>query len=126
VITTWTVGGGVEWAFAANWSIKAEYMFVGLDNDDLRSCGSATLASGATVRGGPFCFNHSFGGIHTAKVGLNFRFGPFGFNAQELRLRPVDGPPDGPAVNGPKASRQNLIRQTAIGSRCGSAFQAPV
>ncbi len=32
----------------------------------------------------------------------------------------------GPAVNGPKASRQNLTRQTAIGSRCGSAFQAPV
>jgi len=39
------------------------------------ACGLATLASGATVGGGPFCFDHDFGGIHTAKVGLNYRFG---------------------------------------------------
>jgi outer membrane immunogenic protein len=28
----WTAGGGVEWAFANNWSVKAEYLFVGLQN----------------------------------------------------------------------------------------------
>jgi hypothetical protein len=33
------------------------------------------IASGATVRGGPFCFDHDFSGNHTAKVGLNYRFG---------------------------------------------------
>jgi outer membrane immunogenic protein len=69
----------VEWAFTNNWSVKGEYMFIGLgDRDVITTCGSATVASGATVPGGPFCFNHAFGGIHTAKIGLNYRFGPFG------------------------------------------------
>jgi outer membrane immunogenic protein len=26
-VTTWTVGGGLEWAFAQSWSVKGEYMF---------------------------------------------------------------------------------------------------
>src|SRR5437588_739546 len=51
-VTAGTVGGGVEWAFANNWSVKAEYMFIGLgDHDTLTSCASAFLASGATVVG---------------------------------------------------------------------------
>ncbi len=33
----WTVGGGIEWAFDWNWSVKAEYMFIGLDNKS--ACG---------------------------------------------------------------------------------------
>jgi outer membrane immunogenic protein len=73
VVTTGTVGGGLEWAFARNWSVKAEYMFIGL-HDTTTSCGVATVASGAVVPGGPFCFNHRFDGINTAKVGLNYRF----------------------------------------------------
>jgi len=76
-ITTGTLGGGIEWAMANNWSIKGEYMFIGLGGGrTITSCGSATTATGATVGGGPFCFNHQFGGVHTAKLGLNFRFGP--------------------------------------------------
>jgi outer membrane immunogenic protein len=75
-ITSGTVGGGIEWAFSGNWSIKGEYMFIGIgDHHVSTTCGFASLASGATVGGGQFCFNHEFGGIHTAKVGLNFRFG---------------------------------------------------
>ena len=73
VVTTWTIGGGVEWAFATNWSVKAEYMFIGLD-DTRTSCGVATVASGAAVPGGPFCFDQHFDGINTAKVGLNYKF----------------------------------------------------
>jgi outer membrane immunogenic protein len=65
--TTWTAGGGVEWAFAPNWSVKAEYMFIALDDVDT-SCGVATLG------GGTFCFTHDVGGIHTGKLGVNFRF----------------------------------------------------
>ena len=75
--TTWTIGGGIEWAFAPNWSIKGEYMFIG-ESDTTISCAVSTLASGAIVPGGPFCFAHSFGNIHTAKLGLNWRFNPFG------------------------------------------------
>lgn len=73
VVTTWTIGGGLEWAFATNWSVKAEYMFIGL-HDTRTSCGIATVASGAIVPGGPFCFDQHFDGINTAKVGLNYRF----------------------------------------------------
>jgi outer membrane immunogenic protein len=63
-VATWTVGGGLEYAFNWNWSLKAEYMFIGLDN--YNACG----AFGTT-----FCWNHDFEGIHTAKIGLNYRFG---------------------------------------------------
>jgi outer membrane immunogenic protein len=74
-VTTWTIGGGLEWAFAPNWSVKGEYMFIGLgDNSGFQTCGSVTTPSGGTVANGPFCFNNSFGGIHTAKIGLNFKF----------------------------------------------------
>jgi outer membrane immunogenic protein len=73
--TTWTIGGGIEWAFASNWSVKAEYMFIALgDKNGFQTCGPATAPSGNPVAGGPFCFNHSFGDIHTAKVGVNYRF----------------------------------------------------
>jgi outer membrane immunogenic protein len=75
-VTTWTLGGGIEWAFAPSWSVKAEYMFIALGDDGgFRTCGPATAPSGNPVAGGPFCFDHSFDGIHTAKVGLNYRFG---------------------------------------------------
>ena len=72
--TTWTVGGGIEWAFAQNWSVKGEYMFIGLgDNSGSQACGSVTTPSGSTLAGGPFCFNDKFGGIQTIKLGLNYR-----------------------------------------------------
>jgi outer membrane immunogenic protein len=74
-ITTWTLGGGIEWAVVNNWSIKAEYMFIGLgDSHSLNTCGFAAAPGGTLVGGGQFCFNHEFAGIHTAKVGLNYRF----------------------------------------------------
>ena len=72
--TTWTVGGGLEWAFAPNWSVKGEYMFIGLNNHDFQTSGIATLANGTVVTGGPFVFNHSFNGINTGKIGLNYKF----------------------------------------------------
>ena len=56
----WTIGGGLEWAFANNWSAKAEYLYSNL--------GDATY------------FKQVGGGIktdlemHTFKVGLNYRF----------------------------------------------------
>jgi len=74
-ITTGTLGGGIEWAFASNWSVKGEYMFIGLGNHHVSTtCGLATSASGTIIGGGQFCFDHEFSGIHTAKIGLNYRF----------------------------------------------------
>lgn len=65
-LTTWTIGGGLEYAFNWNWSLKAEYMYIGLD--DATSCGIAN-------DGLSYCWSHDLEGIHTAKIGLNYRFG---------------------------------------------------
>jgi outer membrane immunogenic protein len=65
---TWTAGGGIEWAFNANWSLKAEYMYLGLNK---------TLTDCAALGGTSYCWSN-FGnssGISTAKVGFNYRFG---------------------------------------------------
>jgi outer membrane immunogenic protein len=64
---TWTVGGGLEYALDMNWSVKAEYMYIALDS---------TQTVLAPVVGGGFAnWDHENSGIHTAKVGINYRFG---------------------------------------------------
>jgi outer membrane immunogenic protein len=68
---TWTVGGGLEYALNQNWSLKAEYMFIGLD-DNATTCG---VIVGGGANGSRHCWDHDTGGIHTAKIGLNYRFG---------------------------------------------------
>lgn len=68
--TSWAVGGGLEWAWTNNWSLKAEYLFIGID-ESVRTCGpGAAAAAGST-----FCWTHDIDGIHTAKIGLNYRWG---------------------------------------------------
>jgi len=64
--TGWTAGGGFEWMFLPQWSVKAEYLFLGID-ENLQACGPDRV--GAT-----FCFNQKFEGVHTAKLGVNYHF----------------------------------------------------
>jgi outer membrane immunogenic protein len=54
--TGYAAGGGIEWAFAPNWSAKAEYLYMGF--------GDETLSSGDRI-------NNDF---QTVRVGLNYRF----------------------------------------------------
>jgi outer membrane immunogenic protein len=54
--TGYAVGGGLEWAFAPNWSAKAEYLYLGF--------GDETLSSGDRI-------NNDF---QTVRVGLNYKF----------------------------------------------------
>jgi outer membrane immunogenic protein len=61
--TGYAVGGGIEFAFAPNWSVKAEYLFMDF--------GSYT--SSLNLDGDTFEFRNE---VHTAKVGINYRFGP--------------------------------------------------
>jgi outer membrane immunogenic protein len=67
----WTVGAGVEWGFAGNWSAKLEGLYYDL--------GTTTLAAGPSlsnpgvdgyVRGKDFELHGAIG-----RVGLNYRFG---------------------------------------------------
>jgi outer membrane immunogenic protein len=59
----WTVGAGLEYMFAPNWSAKAEYQYYNF--------GSTTFSAGpAAVVGQRFRDDD-----HTVKVGVNYRFG---------------------------------------------------
>lgn len=64
----WTVGGGVEMGFAANWSVKAEYLYFDL--------GSDTVTANPAAPNPPFQVRteHSTQG-HIARLGVNYRFG---------------------------------------------------
>jgi outer membrane immunogenic protein len=57
----WTLGGGVEWAFFPNWSLKAEALYFDINSDRLSTAGFGLAAetvgidtrfTGALVRGG--------------------------------------------------------------------------
>jgi outer membrane immunogenic protein len=66
----WTAGGGIEWAFAQNWTAKAEYLYIDLGRTSytdgcLTACGAAPLPSyttGLTTR------------EHIARFGINYLF----------------------------------------------------
>ena len=68
--TGWTVGGGLEWAFAGDWSASFEYQFYDF--------GTRTLDFNPSDS--PFFFTPSSQDvkqqIHTVKLGINYRFGP--------------------------------------------------
>lgn len=55
----YTIGGGVEWQFAPNWSLKTEYLYVDL--------GDQTLSSPA----GTYTTETDF---HTVRAGINYHF----------------------------------------------------
>lgn len=68
----WAIGGGIEWAFDWNWSVKAEYLFIGLDNQTATGFDAAGVGAQGV---GSYGWTHEFDGVHTAKIGLNYRFG---------------------------------------------------
>jgi outer membrane immunogenic protein len=71
---TWALGGGIEYAFSPNWSMKVEYLRLGLGSD-YNVCGPG----GGDAAGSTLCSTHNVDGIHSLKFGVNFRFGgPYG------------------------------------------------
>ena len=65
--TGWTVGGGVEWMFAPQWSVKAEYLYV-----DLGSFSTTSVNSDPTVTATINHDHHLTENI--ARVGVNYHF----------------------------------------------------
>jgi outer membrane immunogenic protein len=59
VASGYTLGGGLEWQFAPNWSLKTEYLYVDL--------GEQTLSGPS----GTYTTDTDF---HTVRAGVNFRF----------------------------------------------------
>jgi len=68
--TGWVAGGGAEYALSERWTVRAEYLYVGLD-DDFTSCGTSTAG---VARGSVFCFSHRAQGLSTLKLGVAYRF----------------------------------------------------
>ena len=58
--TGWTVGGGAEYAFTDNWTVKGEYLYVDLDDQRI----SAPVVDDVT-------FEHKF---NVVRLGLNYKF----------------------------------------------------
>lgn len=59
----WTIGTGLEWAIAPNWSAKLEYNYLDFSNDSF------------AFVGGPVDVDTQ---VHLVKLGLNYRFGDYG------------------------------------------------
>jgi outer membrane immunogenic protein len=67
----WTVGAGVEVAFASNWSAKAEYLFVDLaDGSCTANCAIANANGPPLIPNIAVKFNESI-----VRGGINYRFG---------------------------------------------------
>jgi opacity protein-like surface antigen len=65
---TFTGGGGLEYAFSGNWSLKAEYLFIRKASDFLYAPNECAT---------PGCFARS-SDIHTFRFGVNYKLGgPF-------------------------------------------------
>ncbi|MDO8981232.1 MAG: outer membrane beta-barrel protein [Afipia sp.] len=62
--TGWTVGGGLEYMFAPNWSAKIEYQYYDFDRTNF-----STVAGSTT----PVAFSYKED-LHTVKVGVNYHF----------------------------------------------------
>lgn len=61
----WTVGGGLEFALAGNWTVKAEYLYVDL--------GKFNCGINCDLPGGPAVNNVSFT-TNLVRAGVNYRF----------------------------------------------------
>jgi outer membrane immunogenic protein len=66
--TGWTAGGGVEWAFASSWSMKAEYLYVDLGTV------SSGAATGGTIAPNPLTIARYKVIEEIGRVGINYRF----------------------------------------------------
>ena len=66
--TGWTVGGGVEYAFTPNWTVKGEYLY--------ENFGHVNSAPGLFLPGVATAFNNSNRSINVnvVRVGLNYKF----------------------------------------------------
>ena len=64
----WTAGIGVEWAFGGGWSARAEYDYIGLQNQSVTTPASLPAFAGDTI-------NINNRNISMFTAGVNYKFG---------------------------------------------------
>jgi outer membrane immunogenic protein len=76
--TGWTLGGGLEWMFAPNWTLKGEYLYYDLGKETFTlpnlvaidtNCGTCTLPTWSAAVQSTTRFNGNI-----ARVGINYLF----------------------------------------------------
>ena len=67
----WTAGFGVEWAFAGTWSVRAEYDYVGLNNQSF----TVPPTAPGGIAGDVFASNNR--SVQLITAGINYKFGPW-------------------------------------------------
>jgi len=69
-VATWTLGGGVEYAFDSHWSVKGEYLYAPLKSLGFSSSYTSPIS-------GPPAYtmqhNDSLTGLNVFRIGLNYR-----------------------------------------------------
>jgi outer membrane immunogenic protein len=77
----YVLGGGLEWAFAPSWSLKAEYQYINLGREtltaDILTAGGALTGLTASTEATPE--------FHTFRVGVNYKFGAREAYAEPLK-----------------------------------------
>ena len=69
--TGYTVGGGIEHAFAPNWTVKGEYLYYNLGRNTV----NVAIVPGAIGAGGTG-YNSTFSNDgHIGRIGVNYKFG---------------------------------------------------
>jgi outer membrane immunogenic protein len=71
VMTGWTIGGGFEYAFWRNITVKAEYLYVNLETNSFTETATGPFPSLALSS---FNANFSRTNFNIARVGLNYQF----------------------------------------------------
>jgi outer membrane immunogenic protein len=64
--TGYAVGGGLEWAWDRNWVLRGEYLYYRLQGETTNAAPNVTSVN----------FNWGDLSVHTARVGLAYKFGP--------------------------------------------------
>ena len=71
-LTGWAAGGGIEYAIDMHWSVRAEYLVLGVARD-VTDCGNRVVG-GVPDTSAPFCSLTHTPDVQTITLGLNYRF----------------------------------------------------
>jgi outer membrane immunogenic protein len=69
----WVAGAGVETKFSPNWSVKAEYLYMGFGNHSVNA--PFVNFPGFAFTNADITFQHRNQNIQTARIGVNYHFG---------------------------------------------------
>jgi outer membrane immunogenic protein len=64
----WTIGGGIEWGFWANWSAKIEYNYIDFGTQTFTSIGTSGAIAGLSA------LRNSSATVDLIRAGVNYRF----------------------------------------------------